>query len=151
MQEQHGVERVFNYCRGITLNPATVILESLRSNSPSIVKLPTTYPDTTICTIQKTIRQCLHPWRSTASMVQPLPACCSKNVPPKSQKLPHIYVTICKVGFKVGFNPAKKRKNEHPRLPIFHLHSPLHKKIDSDFFLFRLVFNPNIDNQKEDS
>jgi hypothetical protein len=42
---------------------------------------------------------------------------CSKNVPPKSQELPHIYATICKVGFEVGFNPAKKRKNELPCPP----------------------------------
>jgi hypothetical protein len=47
---------------------------------------------------------------------------CSKKVPPKSPKLPHIYVRIRKVGFKVGFNPTKKRKNEHPCPPIFHLH-----------------------------
>ncbi len=36
MWEQHGVERFFNACGGITSNPATVIPESPQSYSPSI-------------------------------------------------------------------------------------------------------------------
>ncbi len=36
MWEQHGVERFFNACRGITSNPATIIPGSLQSNLPSV-------------------------------------------------------------------------------------------------------------------
>jgi hypothetical protein len=48
-----------NACGGVTLNPATIIPQSSWSNSPSIVKLPTTYLGTMICTIQYTIWYCL--------------------------------------------------------------------------------------------
>jgi hypothetical protein len=50
--------------------------------------------------------------RLTPNPTNPNPTSnCSKNVPPKSPKLPHIYVRIHEVGFEVGFIPAKKRKN----------------------------------------
>jgi hypothetical protein len=61
-------------CGGIKSNPATIMLQSLQSYSPSIVKLPTTYRDTLICTIQYKIWYCLHgkallPWRSPHQLV----------------------------------------------------------------------------------
>ena len=48
-----------NACGGVTSNLTTVILLSPQRNSPSIVKLPTTYLGTMICTIRYKIWYCL--------------------------------------------------------------------------------------------